>query len=94
MKIKRWVTCDHQVEINIAPEDIEVIFMSMFDNVLKTWLIQLNNVVIFLKGTPDATIKQLNSNQLGIITEALRDLANRFEQEGGINDRTRTKKGG
>ncbi len=81
MKFTKWVTCDHQIEIHIKPEDINVIFDEPQDGSLKHWLTQLNDVAIFLRGTPTSVIAKLNKAQADTIAEALWEISDRITRE-------------
>jgi cytidylate kinase len=80
MKKKVSVQSWHDIEVTIKPEDIEVIFDNLDDGTLTTWLIQLNDVAIFLKGTPNIILNSLSEKQANVIIEALMEICERIKR--------------
>ena len=76
VSVQAW----HDIEITIGCEDIQVIFENPDDDSLKAWLVQLNDVAIFLKGTPKSTLEKLSPNQARVIHSALIDICDRIQQ--------------
>lgn len=77
VSVQSW----HDIEVTIGPEDIQVIFDDPDDDTLKAWLIQLNDVAIFLKGTPNIILNQLSENQANMITTALTEICDRIMRD-------------
>lgn len=75
MKIYRTVNQEIEVEIDLTVDDIEVIYLGMEPDDLDTYLKQLNDVAIFLRGTPVKVQNQLSVAQAQAIAGALADLA-------------------
>ena len=80
VKKSKWQTIDIEVEMEIGPDDIEVIFTDPDDCTQKQYMRQLNDVAIFLKGTPDSMIKTFTKAQVDVICAALWDISDRFVQ--------------
>ena len=81
MRIKKNILCNHEVEFNIIHEDIEVIYLAMQPGDLGSWLKQLNDVAIFLRGSPVKVLNQLSSAQAHAISDALTEIAVRILNE-------------
>ena len=81
MKIIKWVTSDHEIEIYLKPKDIEVISQEPQDGSLKHWLIQMDDIAIFLKGTSQSMIDRMGAKQVEVVAEALREIAYRLESQ-------------
>lgn len=85
MKVKKWVTCDHEVEIDISSDDIEVISGELQDNFqednFRRWLIQMNDIAIFLEGVPKKILREFSAKQADAIARGLRKLADRLGEE-------------
>lgn len=76
VSVQSW----HDIEVTIGVEDIEVIFDNPDEDTLKAWLIQLNDVAIFLKGTPEITLNQLSQVQADMIIKALTEICDRIRR--------------
>ena len=74
VSVQSW----HDIEVTIGVEDVQVIFDHPDDGSLKAWLIQLNDVAIFLKGTPESLLQKLSPNQARVIHSALNDICERI----------------
>lgn len=81
MKIKKWVTFEDEIEINIDSEDINIIFSEDIDNNQRNLLININRIAEFLKGIPDNSIKNLPKSTQTIIVNFFKQQSERFEKK-------------
>lgn len=81
MKVTKSVSIDVPVTVNLTIEDIEVIYLAMQPKDIDIWLKQLNDVAIFLNGTPVTVLHQLNGAQAHAIADALKTLTARMLDE-------------
>ncbi len=77
----QWITTEHEIRMNINKEDINVIFSDPDEGTLKSWLMQMNDIAIFLKGTPDSMLCKLTRKQKATIANTLTDIAKRLIKE-------------
>ena len=70
MIVNKVVTCENEVEIHISPDDIELIYERENRETLDSWLRQMNDIAVFLKGSPAWLIDELSNNQAITIAEA------------------------
>jgi len=77
MKVTKIVTCEHEVEFNISTDDIEVIYDNQPESI-RAWLKQMNDIAIFLKGSPQEFIDKLSYTQAMTISEGLIGLARKL----------------
>jgi hypothetical protein len=69
------VTSEHEVEIHISPYDIELIYERSNREAIDSWLRQMNDIAVFLKGSPAWLIDELSTNQAMTIAEAIVGIA-------------------
>jgi hypothetical protein len=79
MRITKWVDCSQQMEIDIGPQDISVIFTDNPDDV-KEWVRQVNDIATFMIGTPTKTLEKLTKKQVEMIGRFFREQGERIEQ--------------
>lgn len=77
VSVQSW----HDIEVTIGVDDVQVIFDNLDDGTLTAWLIQLNDVAIFLKGTPNIILNSLSEKQANVIIEALTVICERIKRK-------------
>lgn len=79
MKIKKWVTCEKEVDVVIGVDDIAAAITEGPDG-LRGTLRAFNNIITFFTAIPDDILSQFNNAQREIITENLMGLLARIKE--------------
>ncbi|MFA4971308.1 MAG: hypothetical protein WC683_01760 [bacterium] len=77
MKVRRWVTIDHEVEVEVGPEDVAQILAEPGAREAPARM-AVHAIQVLRAVAPAA----LNTSERRTIAGALREQADRFEQEG------------
>lgn len=80
MKVKTWVECSQEVEVDVSREDIIAAFVDGLEAAPRgdDWLRLINRFAMILKTLPDTQIAQWTPEARTTIAQFLRDQLPRF----------------